>query len=125
MASSSGDRSGGAGLDAAALDNLRRQGGDELLGQLLASFHARTPERLAGARRALAADDRDEALRLIHSLKSSAALVGAGAIRSLARQAEEQARAGTPELGSALDRIEREFAQLLPDLTRRLEGTPR
>jgi two-component system, cell cycle response regulator DivK len=105
-------------LASEALDRLRRQGGEELLRALCDSFRLRTPERLQAARAALAAQDLASVARAFHSLKSSAALVGARSVEAGARAAElsaERADAAGVE-GHAAD-IERAFAELLPELT--------
>ena len=90
------ERQGGRApeLAAGALERLRRQGGPELVRSLLDSFRARTPARLDQARAALEAGDGAAAARVFHSLRSSAALVGAEAIEEAAQAAERFASSG-------------------------------
>lgn len=67
---------------------------DDLLRRVLAAFldsEAEAPMRLHAA---LAADRRDEALRICHTLKGVAAGLDADALRALARDAEEVLAAG-------------------------------
>jgi CheY-like chemotaxis protein len=106
-----------ATLDAPALDRLARQGGPGLVSKLLASFRTRTPERLAEARAALADERGADAQRVFHSLKSSAALVGALAIQRDAREAEAALRAGrAADVAGCIARIERSLELLMPAL---------
>ena len=111
------DAENGARLAPDALDRLRRQGGEELLRALLASFLARTPERLAEAFEALEDGRLEDAGRAFHSLKSSAGLVGALYIQREARAAEEAAdEERSDDVLRATKRVEAAFERLLPEL---------
>jgi PAS domain S-box-containing protein len=102
-------------LDRAA--GLRNTGGEELYRQLLNNFredHRADGERIGAA---LAAGDNALAYRLAHTLKSTAALLGAEAIRRTAAVlekflAEENSAAAAERQGD----LEKEFAVLLKEL---------
>lgn len=113
-------------LAAGALDRLRRQGGEDLVLELLDSFRARTPARLEEARAALAARDHSAAARVFHSLKSSAALIGALAIEAEAVAAERAAeRADEAGVRGRTAAIEAAFERLLPRLEIAWNAPPR
>lgn len=82
------------GLDAAAIERLRRLGGDALLARMLAAFLAQTAKRMAEARTALSSGDHHLAAAAAHSLRSSAGIVGASELLEIATRLEEQARDG-------------------------------
>src|SRR5688572_11152710 len=106
-------------LAAGALARLRRQGGEDLVRELLDSFRARTPVRLAEAEAALAAGDHAGAARVFHSLKSSAALIGALAIETEALAAEGAAERADPAgVRRCMAAIAGAFERLLPELAR-------
>jgi HPt (histidine-containing phosphotransfer) domain-containing protein len=92
----------------AALARLRRFGGERLVRDMAAIFIADMPERLALARSALAAENVDRVAYAAHTMKSSAAQFGAGALERLCADAERAARAGDlvalPALVAGMDR---------------------
>ena len=94
-------------LDATALDRLRRFGGGTLLGRMIDLFLVAAEERIDTAARAGATGDLETVERALHSLKSSAAQLGALEMQRLSDQGEREARAGsldgTAELTSALN----------------------
>jgi len=100
--------------DPAALDRLRRFGGGKLLGEMIALFLVAAPERIEAARRSAASGDVEGAERALHSLKSSAAQLGAMRMQRLSEQGEARARAGsldgltqlTHDLADELARVE-------------------
>jgi HPt (histidine-containing phosphotransfer) domain-containing protein len=81
--------------DARALDRLKRFGGDKLLGEMIALFLSISPERVATARQAHAAGDAPTLERSLHSLKGSAAQLGALRLQRLSGEGERLARLGT------------------------------
>jgi HPt (histidine-containing phosphotransfer) domain-containing protein len=81
--------------DARALDRLRRFGGDKLLGEMIELFLSIAPERVAAARRALEAGDLPTSERAMHSLKGSAAQLGALRLERLSERGERLTRLGT------------------------------
>jgi two-component system sensor histidine kinase/response regulator len=93
--------------DASALDRLRRFGGGSLLGKMIDLFLVAAPERIEAASRAEAVGDTEGVERALHSLKSSAAQLGAMRMHRLSEHGEHRARTGSldgvSELTSALE----------------------
>jgi HPt (histidine-containing phosphotransfer) domain-containing protein len=90
-------------VDRAALDRLVEWGGDKLLRQMLRLFLENSRVRLDGMRDALATGgDLDEVHRGAHSLKSSAANVGAMRVSAVAARLESVADAGDREESATL-----------------------
>ena len=81
--------------DARALDRLRRFGGGKLLAEMIALFLTVTPERVATARQAHQAGDIPTLERALHSLKGSAAQLGAVRLQRLSERGERLARLGS------------------------------
>ena len=84
-------------LDPAAIDRLVLAFGDdgrEVVAELVATFLAEAPVRLGDLRRGIAAGDKREVSRAAHSLKSSAATLGALDLAELCRTAEALSGAG-------------------------------
>lgn len=82
-------------------------------------FVERAPDLCRQAREALRAGDREELERLAHSLKSSAANIGAERLRRMAEDLEHQVASG--DLESAPERLERVVEgvdQVLPEVDR-------
>ncbi len=80
-------------IDVAALDRLRRLGQDKLVKQMIDIYFDYAPKML---RNALDGEQTGDCLAIekaVHSLKSSAGHVGAGAVYDLARRLESLARA--------------------------------
>jgi HPt (histidine-containing phosphotransfer) domain-containing protein len=71
-----------------------RSEGDGLLQDLIALFVTETPARLTTLATSVRAGSRKEAERAAHTLKSSAATLGATALSTVAAAAETAARAG-------------------------------
>ena len=84
-----------ATIDPAALESLRRFGGEKLLREMTALFLSSAPPRLAAARSAAAANDAEGVRRAAHSLKSSAGQLGATAMQGLCDRAELLAAGGS------------------------------
>lgn len=93
-------------LDEPTISTLREFGGS-LLAQLVDAFGTNAPQRIAQARAGLEAGDLDAVRRSCHSLKSTAATVGAFTLAETARRLEAAAAAGDTaalgELGAALE----------------------
>jgi HPt (histidine-containing phosphotransfer) domain-containing protein len=83
-------------LDAEIIADLRSEG-DELLQDLIALFLSETPERLTTLAASIDAGNSQEAERAAHTLKSSAATLGALALSAAAAAAEAAAREGRLE----------------------------
>lgn len=93
-------------IDPQALDRLREWGGDKLAGQMVRLFLKNSGTRMDQIRGGVDGEDLEEAERGAHSLKSSAANIGAELLRTLATRLESAALDGDPD--GARD--------LLPDL---------
>ena len=93
-------------IDSQALDRLREWGGDKLAGQMVRLFLKNSGTRMDQIRTGATDGDLEEAERGAHSLKSSAANIGAELLRTLATQMES----------AALDQNVEDARRLLPDL---------
>jgi HPt (histidine-containing phosphotransfer) domain-containing protein len=93
-------------LDPVALDRLKEWGGEKLLAQMLRLFLDNSPARMEQIRVGVSGGDVGEAEKGAHSLKSSAANVGASELRALAATMERHAS----------QKEESAVAALLPDL---------
>ena len=93
-------------LDPAALDRLRDWGGDDLLRQMVTLFLENAETRMEQIRTGVRDSDPAESEKGSHSLKSSAANVGAEHVRTLAAEIEGAATRGDADA----------VAKLLPDL---------
>jgi HPt (histidine-containing phosphotransfer) domain-containing protein len=112
-------------LDPAALERLQRFGGGKLLREMIALFLVAAPERLAAARRGVAAGDASEMEMALHSLKSSAAQLGALRMQRLSEQGELLARSGSAGVADAIaplvKDLEEEFVRVHAWLTKTSE----
>ncbi len=82
-------------IDQSALDNVRalqRPGSPDLLSRIIGIFVAQTPEGVHAIITALAANDLDTVRNTAHSIKSSAAYVGAARLSSRMADLERAAR---------------------------------
>ena len=113
-------------IDPQALARLREWGGEKLAAQMVRLFLANTGTRMEQIRSGAGSGDMEEAERGAHSLKSSAANIGAETLRVLVTRLEghaleeeaEALRALLPEVESAyaeavreLERIEKDMAE--------------
>lgn len=89
-------------LEHSALDRLKEWGGDKLLGQMIRLFLENAPGRMAQIRAGVNGGDVKESEKGAHSLKSSAANVGAHRVRSIAADMERVAAGGDPAAVLAL-----------------------
>ena len=112
-------------IDPQALERLKEWGGDKLAGQMVRLFLKNTGTRMDQIRSGVSGGSLDEAERGAHSLKSSAANIGAESLRTMATRMEsaalesnlESARSLLPDLETAyaeamkeLELIEKEIA---------------
>lgn len=92
------------GIDAQPLETIRLAGGDALVARIVGLFLEHAPQRLATARNAVAAADAGALEQSTHSLKSSAAQLGARELAEICRDLEQRAArkdlTGTAELMS-------------------------
>lgn len=101
-----------ADFDEAALRRLVRFGGAKLLASMVGMFHTLGPQRVAAARAAVERGDVDAARLELHSLKSSAAQLGAEALSRLCAEGEALARDGRLDgLATLLPPVEQALAQ--------------
>jgi HPt (histidine-containing phosphotransfer) domain-containing protein len=111
-------------LDPGAIQRLREWGGDPLLGRMIRLFLELGPDRMETLRKGLADRDLDALGSTAHSLKSSAANLGAERLRLGAATLEEACRRGeggeVDQLVHALEEAFQETAEAL----RRVEPNP-
>lgn len=81
-------------LDQGALARLREWGGEKLLGQMIRLFLENSPARMEQIRGGVTSGDVGESEKGAHSLKSSAANVGAMRVRDIATEMERVAGGG-------------------------------
>lgn len=104
-------------IDPQALDRLREWGGDKLAGQMVRLFLKNSGTRMDQIRAGLDGEDLVEAERGAHSLKSSAANIGAELLRTLATRIESAALDGN--MGQArglLPGLEAAYADAMNEL---------
>jgi HPt (histidine-containing phosphotransfer) domain-containing protein len=101
------------------LAELQEPGEPDLLRELITLFLRDTPERMDAARAALASLDFETAGRAAHSVKGSAANLGANQLQALAGTAEAAARdQDATALTAALAALDEEFARVRAQLER-------
>lgn len=93
-------------IDPQALERLKEWGGEKLAGQMVRLFLKNSGTRMDQIRAGVAGDDPAETERGAHSLKSSAANIGAESLRTLATRIES----------AALDEDLAQMKEILPDL---------
>lgn len=99
-------------FDDEALNKLEAVGGNDLVVRMIELFTRLVPERLANGRAALASGDSKTLERLMHSMKSSAANVGAVQLQRFAAEAELLSTApgdNTAALGLLLDELDARY----------------
>ncbi len=107
------------------LADLQEPGEPDLLRELLTLFLRDTPERLDVVRQAVADGNLDAAARAAHSLKGSAANLGALDLHELASQTEQRARAGdTSGVRTLLEQLDEEFGRVYQQLSELLSTRP-
>ena len=84
-------------LNSAALDRLREWGGEKLLGQMVRLFLENSKTRMDQIRAGAEQGDPSEAEKGSHSLKSSAANLGAESLQDLTARIEDAAVEGDLE----------------------------
>ena len=104
--------------DPASLERLKRFGGGKLLGEMIALFISAAPERIGAARAGLDANDPKATAMALHSLKSSAAQLGAMHMQRLSARGEQLAQAGSLD---GVDRIMQDLEQEFPRVQAWLE----
>lgn len=104
-------------LDPEALERLKEWGGDKLAAQMVRLFLKNSGARMDQIRTGCTEGDAEEAERGAHSLKSSAANIGAEALRTLATQVESASlEADVAALKSLLPEVEAAYAAAMSEL---------
>lgn len=99
-------------IDPTALDRLREWGGEKLLGQMVKLFLENAEVRMGQIRDGVHGGDVDMSQKGSHSLKSSAANVGAESVRRLAAEIEGASSRGDADtIASLLPELEDAFGQ--------------
>jgi HPt (histidine-containing phosphotransfer) domain-containing protein len=110
-------------IDPVALERLKRLGGGKLLRDMLDLFLEHTPVRMAAAAASFSQGDLAGVNQAAHSLKSSAANLGARTLRDYAEQVEHVAageQAG--DLASLIAHLQEAFAQARAALEKERQG---
>jgi two-component system, sensor histidine kinase and response regulator len=103
-------------LEQSALDRLKEWGGEKLLGQMIHLFLENAPGRMTQIRAGINGDVK-ESEKGAHSLKSSAANVGAHHLRTIAADMERAAAGGdTAAVVALLPSLESAFSQAITAL---------
>lgn len=112
-------------IDPEALDRLREWGGEKLLSQMLRLFLDNSLVRMEQIREGAGPEGLERAEQGAHSLKSSAANVGARDVRALAAEIEERAGEGELEaVQGLLPRLETAYATARAELEAIQKGIP-
>jgi HPt (histidine-containing phosphotransfer) domain-containing protein len=102
-------------IDPQAIENLRALNpgdNDEFLREIAGIFLEDTPQRIAELTQSLTAGDVPKFTRAAHSIKGSAANLGAAALRHAAEQLEHQSRQdGLATVAGLVTAIKSEFAR--------------
>ena len=116
---------GGDVLDRARLDSLRAGvGGDAIVARILDTFIARGDETVNAIATAAGAGDAAGVASGAHSLKGSAATIGATAVADLAGGLEELGRAGRTPAPAEVERLRDAFARTSDALRALYRGSP-
>ena len=104
-------------IDPAALKRLKDWGGESLSREIVRLFLENGPSRVDQIREALDGEDLDVPERAAHSLKSSAANVGAQLLRNVASDLELAASGGDVQrVRDLVPNIEEAFAEAAQEL---------
>jgi HPt (histidine-containing phosphotransfer) domain-containing protein len=107
-------------IDPQAIENLRALNpgdNDEFLREIAGIFLEDTPQRIAELSQGLAAGDAQKFTRAAHSIKGSAANLGAAALRAVAEKLEHQSRTdGLGAVAPLVTEIKAEFARAEAEL---------
>lgn len=107
-------------IDPATIENLRAlSDGDssEFLREIGEMFISDTPQRIAELEESLATGDATRFTRAAHSIKGSAANLGASCLQAAAAQLEHQSKQGPlAEVRPQLERVKAEFGRAETEL---------
>ena len=102
-------------FDPAAIERLRKLGGDKFAGDMIDLFLSFVGGKVAEARQAQLADNLAAVAAAAHAVKSSAGNVGAIQVQALAGQAEQSAKGGMKDaVAEGVAALERAFAEIRP-----------
>ncbi len=110
-------------LDRGPLDNLRNLIGTDGVSEIVALFTGGVPGQLAALEQACAAGDLKTAVRIAHTLKSSAAQIGAQRFSTIARDAEAHGDTRASFL-PFIQALRTAYAELAPLLAPLAEAAP-
>lgn len=105
-------------LDLQVIERLNSWGGRDLVSQLIDLFIENTPNRMEQVRSGLESGEIQQVERACHSLKSSAANLGASRLHFLAAEMEEVAARGD---GDALEGLSERLDGIYEDAVERLK----
>jgi HPt (histidine-containing phosphotransfer) domain-containing protein len=120
-------------LDPAALQRLRRLGGDKFLREMIGLFLDYAAKKIAEATATAAAGNLEGVQKAIHPVKSSAGNVGASKVQALAAQMELQAKQGeasavaasVADITEAFAAASAELKAMLPTLAETADPAPK
>lgn len=105
-------------IDPQALERLKEWGGDKLVGQMVRLFLKNAGSRMDQIRSGLSDGNLDEAERGAHSLKSSAANIGAESLRTMATRLESAALdSNIDDARALLPQLEGAYAEAMEELS--------
>lgn len=108
-------------IDPKAIENLRAldtSGNDEFLREIAAIFLEDTPRRIEELEQSLLAGDVSRFTRAAHSIKGSAANLGAMALRAAAEKLEHLSRSqGLAQVGGLVAEVKTEFDRAQAELS--------
>ena len=104
-------------LDPAALERLRRLGGEEFTRKMIDLFLSYSAQKIGEARRALEAANLDAVAKAAHPVRSGAGNVGAVIVENLATRIEQLALQSQGEsLAKLMEELEQAFASVKLEL---------
>lgn len=112
-------------IDEAAIQRLRKIGGEDLINELTAIFLKNTPGRIQAAREAIRSGDVNQVMLVAHSLKSSCANLGARHMQQIAAETEKIAMNGdAAPLPGLVEKLDESFRSVRESLQRRVTQSP-
>jgi CheY-like chemotaxis protein len=102
-------------IDQARWDDLASSLGEQM-GEIVETYLADTPARIAEMRTALQADDLEGVERLAHSIKSSSGIFGAQTMAALCKQLEFAARDRQQDVIEQIESVQQAFDELEKEL---------
>ena len=112
-------------LDPGALERLKEWGGEKLVAQMVRLFLKNSGTRMDQIRKGVSEENPEESEWGAHSLKSSAANIGAEGLRTLATQVESASLdKNMDRLKELLPQIEEAYSVVMEELRVMEEGLP-